>query len=130
MQEKYQPSDEEMLTAEEQMTKVQAKLSAMREESSRKLKELGVDGYLELFQAANGCRIISGKINGHEVKIQGVDSGADPLGEIDGKIVLTEKELKSFLDKYKECMEEYVYSNDLKRMEKRIALEEIGILVE
>ncbi len=97
--EKYTPSDEEIKKAGENMTDAQAYISNKREESVKKLKEIGVDGYLERLSDGK----ISGKINGHKIEIvQTGDSHMFPHYEVfvDDNFKLTEGEAHRFAHKY------------------------------
>ena len=98
---KYNPSEEEMKNAEDMVGPKKAELSALREKSSQKKKEKGVDGYLES-SYAEGKLIVSGRINGHDVLLSMPVTGdgkGNWLGEVD-RFNLSPEETGRFIEKY------------------------------
>ena len=101
MKEKFNPSDEEMKKGEDMMSPSQEEISALREESAKKLKDLGVDGFLECVE---GMRI-NGKINGHEINIYysmvGPNIAWGWVGEVDGELCMSARQVLQFDKKYR-----------------------------
>jgi hypothetical protein len=91
----YQPSEEEMQKAEGMLTPMQKDLSKRREFSTEKLKELGLEGSLQM----NGSHV-SGVINGHSIDIPlSVSGRAMQGGTINGNNELDLSDANRFLDK-------------------------------
>lgn len=127
--EKYQPSDEEVEKAEENMTFNQKELSGARMASSRVLKDrYGVTGYLEVIA---GSPNVTGMINGHKVEIMS-KHGNWAGGKVDDKIDLSKDEAKSIADKYSNAIAKYredifEMAKDIEGSEKLNILKEIGL---
>lgn len=99
--EKYQPSAEEIKKGEESMTDLQADLSQRREFAYAALKDLGVEGYLEINEDDDeGTETISGVINGHKVVLVGNPNENNYTGKIDDVIEMDSAEAKRFVSKY------------------------------
>lgn len=114
--ESYKPSEEEMKNAEQMMGPKKAELSALRERSAQLLKEMGMDGYLELsYDGDEG--IISGKINGHSIilKIDAVENKKGWKGEWRGNVdgfELQPEESKKLVEKYRDVWKNNVLQKE------------------
>ncbi len=113
--EEYQSNDEEMKNemkkAEKTISNTQKVLTEKREESSRKLKELGVEGYLEVklnkygnIDFAGG---IVGVINQHKIRVQLGIWGTPSYIMVDDDKLLTEEISESFIKKYSNVLALY-----------------------
>jgi len=94
--EKYEPSYEEIEKGQESMTDTQAGLSERRLESSRYLKGMGVEGYLEWDRDVGD--VVTGIINGHKIRLEAKRSVWQ--GMIDDVYKLEPPEASRFMDKY------------------------------
>jgi len=135
----YQPSKEEVEKAEGIMIESQKVLSQRREESSKKLNELGVDGYLEYNSNKEGSRYdelpenVYGMINGHRIdvklKINNVDkiTGGSSI-RVDG-VNLSEDAAQKFVEKYRDAIIEYSPKElkEAKSFTKESVLKDIGL---
>lgn len=105
MAEHYQPTAEEMESAEALMLPIQAELSKKRVGVSQKLQEMGVNGML-IFDAAIGDGSdedpkrdeIRGELNGHDIRVATGGNGYH-LGSIDWKY-MHPTQAKALWEKY------------------------------
>lgn len=138
---KYVPTEEEIKKGEDTMTDAQKELDAKRVESAKKLKKMGVEGYLESRKTGYGSSLfVTGVINGHKVILRGsgehgperANSGSrDDYNTVDG-IKLTGEEVGSLFKKYKDAFVEYSEKElkdaaDVEGSIKRQALKDIGL---
>lgn len=104
---KYIPTKKEIKKGKDTMTDEQKEFDEIREYSAEKLKEMGVNGYLEPTLHKDGRMNINGILNGHIVEFTGNKEFAlratDYKGTIDNQ-ELTSEEMESFFEKYEDAM--------------------------
>jgi hypothetical protein len=133
---KYVPTEEEIKKGEDTMTDAQKEFDAKREESAKKLKEMGVEGYLESMLVGEALINMTGVMNGHKIEMYVYSDrvknpeGIPYKGFIDDQ-ELKKEEIDSFFEKYKYAIifrsKDFQDAKDVGGSIKQKALKDIGL---